>query len=476
MPLPLNDALWPPPSPAREEQALWAALYAGRTVGKPDVLTPDPDLASGPSDLVKERRRVRAGLAADIATTSAALVMGKYVPVTTADDAAQETLERINTEGGLSGALRQAEEFASALGGVVLRAVYDPAVSPVPYLTAIDPTRADLTFIDGRLVAATVWTDLRVDAGTVYRWVETRDNRARTIENALYRGTKTNLGSKVALGSLPETAGLPDQQRYPDGVERMVWYHANALPNRRWPSSPQGRADIQGGESLVAAADVVLTSLLADVRLGRPRIIAPMEALTRPDGMSGGAYFQQDREVFTTLDVDPRSETGRITMLQGVIRASEHAEALNSIIARVVSIAGYSPSTFGVGNDGAGESGEALRIRERNTIATVEAKRQAWTPVIIDAARTLLTLSGFPGVDDLTVPWSPVVSDTDADRAGVVETLTRAKAISTEHAVKLAQPTLSPDEVDAEVARIMEESGAALPLTGLPGETFPGTE
>lgn len=469
MTLPVNDAAWPPPNPAREEQSLWADLYASRTVGKPAALTPDPDLASGNSDLARERRRVRAGLAADIAATSAALVMGKAVPVETGDPEVQAVLERIDAA-GLSGVLRQAEEIASAFGGVVLRAVYDPAVSAQPYLTAIDPTRADLTFVDGRLIAATVWTELQANGATVYRWVETRDNRARTIENALYRGTASNLGSRVPLGTLPETAGLPETQAYPPGVDRMVWYHANALPNRRWPSSPQGRADIQGAESLVAAADIVLTSLISDIRLGRTRIIAPVEALTRGDATSG-AYFQQDREVFTSLDLDPSSDAGKITMMQGALRATEHSDALKALVARAVSVAGYSPSTFGLGNDGAGESGEALRIRERRTIATVESKRRDWTPAITDAASVLLALAGYPG-QPVTLAWQPVVEDSATERATVIQTLTAARAISTEHAVELAQPHLTPEQVEEEVQRILEQSGLAVPLDGLPGETY----
>ena len=480
MSLPTPGATWPPPSVTRDEIKAWADRYAGRTLGKSDVLNPepDPDLGSAGSERDPERRRVRGGLAADIAATSASLLMGKNINLRVeGDEAAQAADDRLNLlmeSAATAARLLEAAEIAAAMGGVYLRVVADPAVAPTPYITVIDPTRVDPIFVDGRLVAATMWTDLRIDGVTVWRWVEHRDNRTRTIESGLYRGTQVNLGAKMPLNSIPETQGLTEESTYPAGVERMVWYVPNVLPNRRHPASPQGRADIQGAESLCASVDVILTSLIRDVRLGRTTATVPADALTPLGPLGAGSRWNFEREIFTTLDVDPSSEAGRITLLQGAIRTQEHIDAALHMVERAVTMAGYSPQTFGLNIDGNAPSGTALKVREARTIATVEAKRRYWTPVIADLAYTMLALDaaiyGTPVTPAVpTVEWPAVRDDDPLERAQTIETLMRARAISVESAVRQAQPGLDEDSVTAETERILTEQGLSFDLS-LPGE------
>lgn len=480
MPLPKNGMQWAPPSVTRDELERWADLYAGRSIGKKDIITPDPDLANANSEADKERRRVRAGLAADIANTSASLVMkGLSLRITeeplSPDEAAQadDRLAEIIESSKLDLRLLEGAEISAALGGVYLRAVADPSLTSEPYITVIDPTRVEPVFVDGHLVAATFWTEIRIDGTTIYRWVEYRDNRTRTIETGLYRGTTFNIGTRVPLDSIPETTGLPDQSTYPQGVERMVWYVPNAFPNRRHIASPQGRSDIQGAESLCAAVDVVLTSLVRDIRLGRARIIVPTSALTPGAAAGNGSTWNAEKEVFTQLDVDPQEQ--KIEMLQGEIRTTEHLEAAIAMVERAVTIAGYSPQTFGLNISGSAESGTALKVREARTIATTEAKRKYWTPVIADIAYHLLVLdsvvfgnSVVPGKP--RVEWAPVRDDDPLEHAQTIDTLMRAKAISVETAVRRANPELPEVEVESETARILQEAGLSLNAIDLPGE------
>ena len=478
MPLPAPSVFFPPPSATRDEQARWGDLYAGRTIGMPDTDAPDPDLADSRSESTRERRRVRSGLAADIAATSAARVMGSGVNLAIpGDEAADDRLAEIVERGSLHARLHEAAEIAAAFGGAYLRPVADPRVAAEPYITVIDPTRADPTFVDGRLAAATFWTDVRIDKASVWRWVECRDNRVRTIECALYRGTKDNLGKRVPLDAIPETAGLADITPYPDGVASMVEYVANVLPNRRRPASPQGRADVQGAESLCAAVDVILTSLVRDVRLGRARIVVPASALTPNAVASNGATWSAEREVFTTLDIDPTSEQAKITLLQGAIRTAEHIDGALAMVERAVTAAGWSPATFGIGIAGSAESGTALKIREGRTIATVEAKRRYWTPAISRLGFTLLALDaavfGTPVSPAIpVVSWPAVCDDDPLAAAQTVETLVRARALSVEAAVRRVNPDLDEAGVGAEVARILAENGLAVDGLNLPGEAL----
>ena len=103
-------------------------------------------------------------------------------------------------------------------------------------------------------------------------------------------------------------------------------------------------SDFAGSESSRQDWTCCTRFLIRDFRLGRARIVVPVEALNR---QGGGATFEQDREVYTTLDIDPTSEGGKPVILQGAIRAQEHLSAIQDLMGRVVSSAGFAPVSFG---------------------------------------------------------------------------------------------------------------------------------
>ena len=474
MPLPSEGSIWPPASPARLELSRLADLYASRSLGYRGDPILDPDLASQGSGRTRDRRRVRASVAADVASVAASLLVGAGVDgrVSPSEQVSEEQATATNArlkeyfDGGLNARLLEAAELASVFGGAFIRVVADPTVRRMPYATVVDPTRVQPTFVDGVLVAATIWTELLSDAKSVWRFVEHRDNRSRTIESGLFVGTWENLGDQVSMDSLPETAGIEPVVEYPAELGSSVFYVPNMLPNRRIPQSPLGRSDLQGSESLCAAIDVVATSLVRDVRLGRARMIVPSDALQHiADG--SGAEFDQAQDLFTTLDVAPASEAGKVTSFQGQIRATDHQTVIKTLMSRLVGNAGYSDSTFDlVDNLGSASSGTALKIREARTLATVTAKRRYFTPVLQDVLLALLQLDravfGSPVAQVAPViKWPPVRDDDPLERAQVIDTLMRANALSVEAAVRQAHPDLDEAAVQKMVQEIVAEKGIA---------------
>lgn len=473
MGLPAAGSHFPPTDrQLQEELDRYAAYYAGRNVGTTPA-SEETNLGTVAKPATAEGKRVKANICAEIAQTVATLTLGTGVSCEFAGNPENQAYVETLLTSGLEGRFLEAAETASAFGGGFLRLVADPTIAPTPYVTVVEPNRVAPEWVDGILVGATIWTEIASsDMGEVVRYVEYRSNRERRIDRALYVGNRNNWGQQKPLSAHPETAHLEESTPYPAGVDTMVAYWANIYPNRRYPWLAVGRSDFQGSESLLAAANDAVTEADRDLRNSRTRVIVPSGSLKASNG--------EDREIYTELDgVDPA--TGGITIVQGTVRSGDIQAALDLFKAQVVSAAGYAPQSFGLGDYGSGDSGTALRVRERRTISTTEAKRRLATPVIETVVRNLLALSvsvyGFDGltVETPTVVWSEIVSDDPLQMAQSIQTLVNSHAISIETAVRLAQPDLDDEGVAAEVGKIMDENGlSAEQILGTVETTLPG--
>lgn len=463
----IETPVFPPPTPHQTQQTVWAELYASQTPSKPQPLTT--------GETTGEENKVFSNAAADVAKVGASLLVGDGIKASFNDGVQERTANRANlyfTECGLNARWNEAHEIAAVFGGAFLRLVVDKGLRPYPYITIKDPLHTLPVFVDGVLVAATFWTELQtVTGGPVYRWVEHRDNRTRKISNRLYKGDRGFIGKPVPLTTLPETEYLAEETPYPAGVEKMVFYLPNDYPNPSNVNSPYGRSDLQGSETLITALDGVLSSLYRDVRLSAMKILVPREVLETTDS---GVFFQQNREVFTPLEIPADAGETFIQKIQGEIRADSHIATATDLLQRIVSNAGYSPATFGIGEFGSGESGTALKIRMARTISTVETKRRYSTPVLQEVVYNLLAADKIFFDVSLTpaipaIVWPEVVSDDPLERAQTVETLVRAKALDVAGAVAQANPDIPADQVQETVTRILTENG--LVLEPLPDET-----
>jgi A118 family predicted phage portal protein len=471
--LPDNNLTWPMPGSYLTEFQSHEALYAGRTPGYwKDELHPQPDLASVNSEDGKQTKRVRLGLGRLIAQTSSNLVFGKGIELTVsgsvpnlndqeikdADDEIQEILDGTN----FYDIMAQADEIAAVFGSAFITLVADPTIAPTVYANVYPPTKVSPVFIDGHLQSAVVWTDIKIEpSGSYWRWLSDIDNRTKTITSGLYRGSSSNLGTKMPADSIPQTAGLQEFQSFPQDIESLIFHKRNITPNTRRINSPYGRSDLQGSESLIVAGDLALTAWIADVRLTRPRIMVPSGALS-VNSFGEGATFIADREVYTDLNIDMESHS--IEVLQGLIRADDFDKTIKGIIGQVVTNAGYSLASFGLGDFGSAQSGSALKIREGQTVATVGRKQKLWTPVIRNIVYNILVLSKNVFGEDIEpvrpkVIWPEFNEESPSEKYLGISALAKTGSISIRTGVKLIQPDLSEEDVDAEVARIYAEQG-----------------
>lgn len=503
MPLPSGDIAWPPGGSRGPLADLreWAAWYSGDTeqltsvYGSRGEVSATRRQAGGYQGLRSRfwgrrgentpgaRQRIHVPIASDIAATSADLLFGEEPRIrireATAERpdaeavAAQDRLIEIADLVGLSNVLLEGAEICSAIGGVYLKPGWNEELAPFPLLDVIHGDAAVGEFIGDLLQAVTFWKVLLRDNSTVYRLLERHENGR--ILNGLYVGNETSLGTKVDLNRHPESAELDEEIVIPEAVLRgratMVQYVPNVRPNRHHRHLPIGRADYSGCEQLMDSLDETYTSWMRDIRLGQARIVVSEDALTRR-GRGEGAQFDYDQEVFTALNMDPSTKaSGPITPVQFDIRTEQHMSTVTHLLEQIVTMSGYSPQTFGLHIEGRAESGTALRVREGKTLKTRGRKARYWMPAVESTLETMLAIDsvilGNPhGIYRPSVDVADVAVANPIEVAQSVSMFRSAQAMSMETGIRLAQPDLDDAGVNAEVARILDETTAVGDPTG----------
>lgn len=506
------SANWPPNQDINKVIDTYAAWWAGDPAGLSKAYggdttrrgiwgrladrfwgTPTPPGQSAP--------KLHLPIAADIATTSARLLFGEDLSYTCAPDTPDTVVARLQelvTKGGLPRVLLEGAETASALTGAYLRITWDPELADMPFPTVVAPDSAIPTFRHGRLVKVAFPRALGTSTLTsapdsaVWRHIEShepgnrRTGQTGIIRHELWLGTDDKLGRLVPLTEHQDTiqwAASPDAGGVnEDGVVATGYvgltavYIPNITPQRgKWRKHAigacYGRSDFDGITDAMDAADETVTSLMRDIRHGKSRLITPSTMLER-GGPGQGAEFNLDQEVFVGLET-PDANASTITQNQFEIRTQEHLDALYAILRFAYNGAGYSPSTFGLSEDGAAATATEINARERKTMSTREAKTRLWTPAIEEFLKALLAVDvywfGGPGVAEVSVEFPAAVNPTLAEIASSVQILRAAEAASTRTLVAMAHPDWDDAQVDAEVELIHTESGRSVaPIESMP--------
>lgn len=479
MPLPENGAPWPPSHMARPYAEMRAddAWYGGEPHRLAGTFEPATG-QQGPRWRMWARRtiedtpnrrenRLHIPLPGDIARTSADMLAGDMPAVTVDDDATQARLDALLDEGHVQQTLLSGLEQAAALSGIYLRVTWDRELAGRPLLTVVQPDSAVPEFRFGMLTAVTFWSELDDDDGAhrVFRHLE-RHERGQVV-HALYEGTRENLGRRVPLTEHPDTANLVDSldtegDTIPTGLDQLTAaYVPNMLPNRTRRGSPLGRSDFQGVHGLFDSLDETWTSWLRDIRLGRARLIVP-DGYLRDLGPGRGASFDEDREVWSTLNMPPNEGAG-ITESQFAIRVEEHQRTADALVRQIVQTAGYDAHAFGLDDQGQPATATEVDARAQRGMVTRAKKLGYLRPPLADMLHVMLLLDASMFGARIT-PQRPTiefpdgVAESPQQTAATLDMLHRAAAISTETAVRMRSPELDDKQVREEVARIHAEN------------------
>lgn len=517
MPLPIDAAApWPPSSTNQEYLKFreWSAWYSGDPMRLRDqyALQLQPTYRSSPwsqfwnrigARPAQQKAQFHVPIAGDLASIGAALLFavpprfriraahelqptkkitlvpdpimdpanvpdedasGDIDALPAGDPAAKQTearLKEIVDKGGVYNRLLEAAESAAAMGGAYLIPVWDESIASVPLIVVAQADSAVPTFKFGVLDSVILHREVVRDQGVIIRHLELHEKQPggnAHILSALYRGSEGQLGVRLTAADLLALADAVPEVILPF-PELDVEYVPNMRPNKLWRDSSLGLSDYSGSELLFDALDEVYASWIRDIRLAKARILVPKEFIDE-----FGA-FDVDHEVYTQVNMDTNpTNVGAMPILaqQFTIRTQEHLATALEFVERIVSNAGYSPQTYGLHIMGRAESGTALRMRENRTISTMQRKTQWWGP----AVERLLSHMMIIDVDVFHTKIEPMTVDVElsdsmvrdpAELALTANTLKQAMAASTQERVRMVNPDWTPEEVAAEVARILDE-------------------
>lgn len=459
---------WPPEEwgPIYEKYREWSAWYSGDPVQISDALsskvfTPTEQGRFWAKQIQNERRvMIHVPIAGELATTSSNFLFSETptitIPGTKAGEAKALKMEALLNANGFYNTILEAAEVASAMGGIFLKINWNKKLFSYPVLNIAQPDNALPEFKFGILTAVTFWKVIRDDGQSVFRLLE-RHERGH-IFTRLYRGTSATLGEEAPLNTFPETAELEPVKTTEFKDEIMVRYIPNMLPNKTFRGSAIGQSDFGGAEGLMDALDEAYTSWIRDIRIGVGRIITPRDYLR--DLETGKPRFDLDQEVFEELDFDPNdiNGVGSIKNIQFEIRHQAHQQTTIDLICRIVSHAGYSPQSFGLGvGSSLNDSGYALQIKEKKSIITSAKKARYWKTALEDLLQMMLTIYNKSDHERPCIEINDCVTSDMGQIATTLNMLNAAQAVSIWTKVKMVNRDWNEEQIEEEVRRIQEE-------------------
>lgn len=419
--------------------------------------------------------RLHVPVAGDIASTSADLLFSEPPAFIATNDTTTARLDALLSDGGIQAALVEAAEICSAYGGVYLRAGWDKAIADHPLVDVLTPDTAVPEWRRGRLSAVTFWSLVEDDNGKVWRHLERHEPGAEY--HGLYRGSADELGQPMPLEAHPATAGyvglVDDAGAIATGTTGLaVVYVPNMRPHRGLKGSALGRSDYQGIEPVMDSLDEAWTSWMRDLRLGKARIIVP-EAYLQNQGRGGGARWDPEQEVYSTLNVLPKPDApgSMITPTQFAIRVEEHERTTAALFTQAVRSAGYSAQTFGLHGEAAATATE-VAARERRSFTTRARKINYWRDQLAALALALLEIDATAFGSTVAperprIEWPDGVATDPEAQGRTLQLIAAADAASIDTRVRMLHEDWDEPRIAAEVGRIMAESGRAV--------TDPGT-
>jgi A118 family predicted phage portal protein len=446
-------------------------------------------------DAQAENNTLHVSLAQEICRTAANLLYSepaKALVVPATEGANVDTVqERLDVIAGpdFEQLSISAAEISAALGGVYKRVTWDAAVDHV-FITKVDADMAWPEFRWGRLTAVTFWRTVGEEHQTVWRHLERHelDNTGNgVIIHGLYRGTKDNLGNPMAFADhasmrwLTEpavAATLIDGNTFTTGTPGLgAVYAPNISPSALWRNDPVGanlgRSDLEGIEQKLDALDELYSSWLRDIRLGKGRLIVG-DSMLRDLGAGLGAGFDLDKTIFTPVKAAPSSASSQqmaIEQVQFQIRTDDFLKAIDHFRRIILAAAGYSPSTFGLTDDGSAMTATEVAARQSLSFTTRKRKILGVKPADEEILTKALAVDAavFPsgGAQPLKVvlEWPDGVSDDPKTIAETNQMDYNSQSTSIETRVRRANPDWDDIKVQEEVVRIKDEFGIGDTLT-----------
>lgn len=458
-----TEETWPP----REVRDHWAEIETYRRRyrnNRREMIQANPNISTSNS---KVEIYVPVPWPRELCRFSAALLFPETPRISSASDkAGVEMLERVNDFGAFAveGGVGVARE-----GRMGIRVVIDPAIDEkVPLLTLVHEDNILWDIRHGRFYAGgTVIVTRKPDPSSkiVYRLFE--EHTKGLVTRVLYKGTDNELGRQVNLSELTEFAELPPEQA--TGLDRPT-----LVP---WLNVPGAESDLLGLGPLFDELNEAESLLLGRARKSQPQTFVDRSMLDETGKLDlEGYHIVGGSRMRLPIGTDPMST---IKTVDPKVELQQHIMWNNHVTQLIVSVAGYSPLTWGIEGQTASiqraVSGYAMKLSQLRTLLNRSQKaHMALQAMGWSIATGLAMQSGGGSVAERlpSIQLGDGLPDDALDGAQEVQFLRQAVAASTETLVRIVHKTWSDAEVEAEVERI-EAEGFVGKGTGMAGAPIP---
>lgn len=462
---------WPPPEKQviDEEIGLWIAhrepnRYKDRL----------KDRAGWTGD---ERRYMVDPLGGRINRAFASLLFGRPPRITPADEADEDNVTRFEECNRLATKLQRGAVTSSSEGEVWWRIYVNRDIADAPLIEWYSRTAVWPRFAGGELKAcafisrydtAERLTRVHSSTGVVYRHFEIHDDTS--VLNVLFRGEESDLGRLVDLDAVVELEEVDEE-----------WDHnlggilAGQVINREGVEANRGLSDFEDIEDYLLGLNEAMTIGQENMRLtAKKRVVVPASALDEFGNLPAGKEVLAAEVAAATMG----EATGGTASAFRVLEYSFDAESLirykQALVEEGLSRVGVNAQFVGAGarGEGLGVSGTSLRIRLIPTVAAGEERGQYWDDELPKMLRMVQLVDELPEADggfgnDWTDAETPPAiergSTLPEDEGEIIDRNARAveaQIKSRRTAIEEQHPDWSEDQVNDELSRILEETGA----------------
>lgn len=409
-------------------------------------------------------------LATLIAEGYADFLWGEDPEITPAGDrgADVDQLAQIVETSDLPAALWNAETVCAGEGETWWHVYVDRDVATVPLIEFASRLSVVPLLRGPRLMACALVTLVRRDGETFYRCAEVHSHGV--VRHALWRGTGSTLGKRVALQALDETVGLEEEWRH--GLPML----AGRILNGRAAIRGVGVSEYDRVQDLLLALNEARSIGTENARLtAKKRLFAAQSVLQSGDG--NNATFNAGDDIIITDpgggELGSGSDKPPITAVEYSFDAAPliaHTQELErTILSRVRMV----PQLVGIGDAGRAESGTAIRLRFLPTVNAANGKAREWDsklPMVLQLAMLVDALPeeqggfgrGYQSAVELpSVERADILPRDESEQVTAAATGVQGEVLSVETAVRDLHPEWTDEQVEGEVARIREDRGGA---------------
>lgn len=301
----------------------------------------------------------------------------------------------------------------------------------------------------------------------------TEDKPYVTYKIYRLQGQVNNFDESPSMGRELEWEELPDdikrsiKQDYGVmflNVPQLLPFTDLGVDAVKWSSFISNLPQLPYGESLVAKVqsylfeyDFMNSCMNTDFYLGRGRVLVP-KSLQSPKARDGGHTYNQGLDDFLFTKVEYQStEDKKPEAIQFELRSQEWLNSRNHLLECIATAIGISPSTIASYlNDSSARTAREISSEESSTALYVENRRKLIKKPLNRLIARILLFNGYP--DAVTVKFSKSGQTNTTLLTENTTSQYSAGLISQYQAVKNLNPDMSEEELQAEIARINDDS------------------